>query len=79
VGLDHHQDVAAAQEDGVDVGEVEPRKDLPMVGPDSPALTAARLIAGRRLPGIAVVDVGATRLRCCRRRRCCGTDKVLRY
>lgn len=30
-------------------------QDLPTVGPDDPALTAARLIAGRHLPGIAVV------------------------
>ncbi len=31
-------------------------QDLPTVGPDDPASTAARLIAERRLPGIAVVD-----------------------
>jgi CBS domain-containing protein len=31
---------------------------LPTVRPDDPALTAARLIAERRLPGIAVVDAG---------------------
>jgi CBS domain-containing protein len=31
-------------------------QDLPTVRPDEPALTAARLIAERRLPGIAVVD-----------------------
>jgi CBS domain-containing protein len=33
-------------------------QDLPTVGPDDPALTAARLIADRRLPGIVVVDAG---------------------
>jgi CBS domain-containing protein len=33
-------------------------QDLPVVGLDEPALTAARLIADRRLPGIAVVDAG---------------------
>ena len=33
-------------------------QDLPTVGPDDSALTAARLIAARRLPGIAVVDAG---------------------
>jgi CBS domain-containing protein len=33
-------------------------QDLPTVGPDDDALTAARLIASRRLPGIAVVDPG---------------------
>jgi CBS domain-containing protein len=31
-------------------------QDLPVVGPDDSALAAARLIAERRLPGIAVVD-----------------------
>ena len=31
---------------------------LPTVRPEDPALTAARLIADRRLPGIAVVDAG---------------------
>lgn len=31
-------------------------QDLPTVGPDDDALTAARLIADRGLPGIAVVD-----------------------
>jgi CBS domain-containing protein len=31
-------------------------QDLPVVGPEDSALTAARLIAERRLPGIAVVD-----------------------
>jgi CBS domain-containing protein len=31
-------------------------QDLPTVGPHDPALAAARLIAERRLPGIAVVD-----------------------
>jgi CBS domain-containing protein len=41
------------------VGGVRARdlaQDLPTVGPDDPALTAARLIADGRLPGIAVVD-----------------------
>jgi CBS domain-containing protein len=33
-------------------------QDLPTVSPADPALTAARLIAARRLPGIAVVDAG---------------------
>jgi hypothetical protein len=39
------------------VGGVRARdlaQDLPTVGPDDPALTAARLIADGRLPGIAV-------------------------
>lgn len=43
------------------VGGVRARdlaQDLPTVGPDDPALTAARLIADGRLPGIAVVDGG---------------------
>jgi CBS domain-containing protein len=31
-------------------------QDLPTVGPNDPAFAAARLIAERRLPGIAVVD-----------------------
>jgi CBS domain-containing protein len=31
-------------------------QDLPTVTPDDSALTAARLIAGKHLPGIAVVD-----------------------
>jgi CBS domain-containing protein len=31
-------------------------QDLPLVGPDDPALVAARLIAEQRLPGIAVVN-----------------------
>src|SRR3954453_16109459 len=31
-------------------------QDLPTVRSEDPALTAARLIASRRLPGIAVVD-----------------------
>src|SRR3954452_6203232 len=31
-------------------------RDLPTVRSEDPALTAARLIASRRLPGIAVVD-----------------------
>jgi len=31
-------------------------QDLPTVGPDDDALAAARLIARRRLPGLAVVD-----------------------
>jgi CBS domain-containing protein len=41
------------------VGSVRARdlaQELPTVGPDDSALTAARLIASRRLPGIAVVD-----------------------
>jgi CBS domain-containing protein len=41
------------------VGGVRARdlaQDLPTVMPEDPALTAARLIADRRLPGIAVVD-----------------------
>ena len=41
------------------VGSVRARdlaQDLPAVGPDDSALDAARLIAERRLPGIAVVD-----------------------
>jgi CBS domain-containing protein len=33
-------------------------QDLPTVSPDDSVLTAARLIAARRLPGIAVVDAG---------------------
>jgi CBS domain-containing protein len=33
-------------------------QDLPVVGPDDSALVAARLIAERRLPGLAVVDAG---------------------
>jgi len=33
-------------------------QDLPTVSPDDSALTATRLIAARRLPGIAVVDAG---------------------
>ncbi len=33
-------------------------QDLPTVRPDDPAMAAARLIAERRLPGIAVVDAG---------------------
>jgi CBS domain-containing protein len=43
------------------VGGVRARdlaQDLPTVAPNDPALTAARLIANRRLPGIAVVDGG---------------------
>jgi CBS domain-containing protein len=43
------------------VGSVRARdlaQDLPVVGPGDSALVAARLIAGRRLPGIAVVDAG---------------------
>ena len=43
------------------VGGVRARdlaQELPTVAPDDPALTAARLIASRRLPGIAVVDGG---------------------
>jgi CBS domain-containing protein len=31
-------------------------QDLPTVGPDDDALTAARMIADRRLPGVAVID-----------------------
>ncbi len=31
-------------------------QDLPIVGPDDNALEVARLIAGRRLPGVAVID-----------------------
>ena len=43
------------------VGGVRARdlaQDLPTVRPDDPALTAARLIADGRLPGIAVVNAG---------------------
>ena len=43
------------------VGRVRARdlaQDLPTVSPDDSALAAARLIAARRLPGIAVVDAG---------------------
>jgi CBS domain-containing protein len=31
-------------------------QDLPIVGPDDNALEVARLIAGQRLPGVAVID-----------------------
>ena len=41
---------------GVRAGDLA--QDLPTVGPDDPAMAAARLIAERRLPGIAVVDAG---------------------
>jgi CBS domain-containing protein len=38
-------------------------QDLPTVRSEDPALTAARLIASRRLPGIAVVDADGRPLR----------------
>jgi hypothetical protein len=48
--LDHHQDVEAAQEDGVDVGEVD--------GEDRVSLRREELLPGRSGPARCGIDPG---------------------